>query len=84
MTEKLRIDGSFGDCSAVHCNIFPMLAHTVGMHNLGKELLTHTTLAGNEHRQIGMSHLYCSIDGPEQSRIVAYYPKLLFYFLYID
>ena len=57
MAEKLRVDGTFRDSAAVDRDILPMLAAAVLMDNLGEMLLAHAALAGDEHREVGGSHL---------------------------
>ena len=82
MSEEFRIYGTFGYGATVYGNILAMLAYAIRVYNLGKELLTHTTLTGYQHSQVSLCHLHGRINGPEQNRVIANYSKLLLYFLY--
>ena len=77
MTEKLRINCTFGNRSTVHCNIFGMLAHTVLMYYLREELLTHTALPGDKNRKVGLCNLDSSINRSQQFRVISDNSELL-------
>jgi len=71
MTEKLRIYRPFGNGTTVYGNVLPVLSPAVLVDYLREALLTHTTLSGNQHRQIGRSHLNGNIDGTHQCLVIA-------------
>lgn len=70
MPEQFRIDGTFRDSAAVHSNILSMLPRAVLMNNLRKHLLTYSTFAGNQDRQIGRCDLQSHINRPVQPNAV--------------
>ena len=70
MTEQFRINSSFGNGTAVHSNILTMLPSAVLMNDLRETLLTHTTLSGNQYRQIGRRHLNSNVYRTHQCFIV--------------
>ena len=75
MSEEFRINGPFGNGTAINRNVLPMLASAVLMDNLRKAFLTHTALAGNQHGQVSRRHLNGHINGARQPRIIAYDAK---------
>src|SRR5690554_4466097 len=79
----IQNNGSFGDCTTVHCNIFSVLAVRKCMNNFWNTFFSHTTFAGYQHRNIRWSNLNCFLQGTIQFSIVAYYFKPLFYSLYV-
>ena len=82
MAEQFRINRSFGDSPAVYSDILSVLSAAVLMDNLRKTLLTHTTLSGNQHRQISRSYLNGDINSTHQSLVIANNTKTQFYLLY--
>ena len=70
MPEKFRVDCSLGDSTAVYGDILPVLPPAVLVDNLREAFLTHTTLPGNQHRQIGRSYLNGNINGTHQRLII--------------
>ena len=58
VTEQLAVDGPFGNSTAVHSKVRPVLARRIRVYDLRKMLFTHTRLAGNEYAQIRTGHLY--------------------------
>ena len=81
--EQLRVDGALRDSSAIDRDILSMLTRTELVDNLREDFLTDTTLARNQNRQIGGSHLQSYVDSAVQSRAVANHAEALFYLLNI-
>ena len=75
MTEQFRINGSFGNGTAVHSNVLSMLPPAVLVNDLRETLLTHTAFASNQYRQVGRSHLNSHIYRTHQYIIVTYDAK---------
>ena len=69
--EKLGIDGSFRDGSAVDCEIFPALSRTVLMNDLRDILLSHTAFTRHEHSDVGRRNGNSDLKRTVQRRIVA-------------
>ena len=71
MTEQFRINGTFGNGTTVHGNIFSMLSPAEQVDDLRKAFLTYPTLTGNQHRQVGRSYLHGNVDGAVQALGIA-------------
>ena len=84
MTEKLGIDGAFGNGSAVDSYIFRMLPGAVGVDDLREEFFARATFSYHEHRQIDRSHTDGSGYGDLQHRRIADYAQALFCLAHIS
>ena len=82
MAEKLGIDGTFRNGSAVHGKIFPVLPQTVVMDNSGKHLLTHSILPRHQHRQIDGGYFQRYFEGTIECLAIAHDAVALFDALY--
>ena len=82
MPEKLRVNRTFWNGSAVHGNVVLVLTGAIGVDNLRETLLSHTTLSRYQHRSISRSHLQGSVDAMQQCFIVANNAKVKFDLLY--
>ena len=71
MTEQFRVNRPFGNGSTVHGNVLSMLAPAVLVYYLRKALLSHTTLSGNQYRQVGGRYLDSDINGTHQRFVIA-------------
>ena len=72
MAEKLRIDGTFGYGAAVNGKVFLTTARRVVVNHSWNDFLSHTTLANDEHAQIGRRHLQGDVQHMIQGIAVAY------------
>ena len=72
MAEKFAVYGSFGDASAVDGEVLACATQTVVMDEARDNLLAHTALAGDEHREVGFGHLQCCVQGMVQCLAVAH------------
>ena len=71
MTEEFRINRTFGNGATVYGNVLSMLSPAVLVDYLREALLTHTTLSGNQHRQVGRGYLNGNINGTHQCLVIA-------------
>ena len=72
MAEKLRVDGTFGYGTAVDGKVFLTAARRVVVNHSRNDFLTYTTLANDEHTQIGRRHLQGDVQHVVQGIAVAY------------
>ena len=68
MAEQFTVDGALGNGTAVHRDVRPMLARTVGVQDLGQHFLAAPALALDQHAQVGRGHLGHVADGTVQPR----------------
>ena len=64
MTEKLGVDRSFRNRTAVYRYILSVFTGTVGMDDTGKNLFPDSALSGYQYGQICRGYLGSNIDGP--------------------
>ena len=57
MAKELRVDGAFGDSTAVHGKVFLCLAQAVVVDDAREHLLARTILASNEHGEVNGGNL---------------------------
>ena len=83
MSEQLGIDGSFGDGSAIDCNVAMMFPGAVVVDYLWEELFPRTALPRHEDGHVGRSHLCCHSYGMFHQRTATDDAETLFDLLYI-
>ena len=81
MTKELAIDGTLGDRAAVDGEILLTATRRVVVDYTRDDLLTHSTLAHNEHTEIGGRNLKGYVEHVVQSIAIAYDIVPLFYVL---
>jgi hypothetical protein len=79
VAEQFRVNGPFRYGTAVYGKVDVVLAGAVVMNYLWDELLAHTALSGNQHREIGTCNLQGDADGIVQCGAVANDTESLFY-----
>ena len=83
VAEEFRVDGAFGDGTAVHGKVLAVLTRAVLVDDLRKHVLTRAALARDEHGEVGGGHLCCDADGAVQLRVGADDAEGPFYCLYV-
>ena len=72
MTEELTVDGALRDATTVDSEVFTCATQAVVVNQAGDNLLTHTALTRDEHREVGLGHLQCCVQGMIQRLAVSY------------
>ena len=72
MAEELTVDGALGDGSAVDGEVFLASTWGVVVDESGQDILTHTTLADDEHTDVYRRNLQGVVKRTIQGLAIAY------------
>ena len=71
MAKQFAVNGAFRNAPAVDGEIFAHTALAVVVNQAGNDLLTYSTLASDENREVGLCHLKSDIKSMVQTFAVA-------------
>ena len=83
MPEQFAVDGPFGNCSAVHGDVFVVLSRTVLVYYLWKRFLSGAAFSNHQHREVDWRYLQRAAYCARERLRVSYDGESLFHSLYL-